>query len=169
LTETEVLFVLKYFNAVKSYVDSRGNELFYDCLCTKQSCQHIWTTKTAVLPNICPKCKGNKYLAEKVKLTRRVCQKCGHAWLPKTTDKPLICPKCKTRYWNGRDNEVLPIKHERLCNSVFAAVVEENREAMRKIEILECKCGKCNHIWRPVNQNDAPQICPRCKTKRWNL
>jgi len=40
---------------------------------------------------------------------------------------------------------------------------------IRTITIVECGCEKCGHIWRPKVQDKVPEICPRCKTKRWNL
>ena len=40
---------------------------------------------------------------------------------------------------------------------------------IKTITIIECECEKCGHVWRPNMQDKTPEICPKCKTKRWNL
>lgn len=32
---------------------------------------------------------------------------------------------------------------------------------------LECVCEQCDHTWTPASTG-TPNICPKCKTKKWN-
>jgi predicted Zn-ribbon and HTH transcriptional regulator len=29
------------------------------------------------------------------------------------------------------------------------------------------RCHRCNHAWRPKNLEEAPIVCPKCKSPYW--
>lgn len=36
-----------------------------------------------------------------------------------------------------------------------------------KIEIVQYKCAKCNHVWIP-RKKGKPKVCPVCKRYDWD-
>ena len=34
------------------------------------------------------------------------------------------------------------------------------------ISVPELACKRCGHVWTP--RSDNPQMCPRCKSYKWN-
>ena len=36
-----------------------------------------------------------------------------------------------------------------------------------KVPILGNKCYRCNHAWRPLNLDERPIVCPKCKSPYW--
>lgn len=165
LSEAEVLFALKYFDAVKVIEEVvMGN--FYECVCARKSCEHNWIPRTPGQPKMCPRCKGKQIISRVLVLVKRVCQKCGHNWTPNGGKYPTICPKCKTRYWDGREQGDIPIKPPNA--SVGRVLVESGSQFVHRIEVVECCCSRCEHCWRPNGQENLPVMCPRCKSKYWN-
>lgn len=37
-----------------------------------------------------------------------------------------------------------------------------------KVFILGNKCYRCGHEWKPLNINDKPAVCPKCKNPYWD-
>jgi hypothetical protein len=39
---------------------------------------------------------------------------------------------------------------------------------MAKIKIWGFRCERCGHEWAPREPNEAPTVCPKCKSPYWN-
>jgi Zn finger protein HypA/HybF involved in hydrogenase expression len=37
---------------------------------------------------------------------------------------------------------------------------------MKRVEVLECRCERCEHVWRSRGLG-VPVSCPRCHSGRW--
>ena len=44
---------------------------------------------------------------------------------------------------------------------------EQSKEG-HKVHILGNKCYRCGHEWRPLNVNEKPVVCPKCKSPYWD-
>lgn len=37
-----------------------------------------------------------------------------------------------------------------------------------KVLIFGNKCYRCGHAWRPLNVDEKPTVCPKCKSPYWD-
>lgn len=50
---------------------------------------------------------------------------------------------------------------------------QENKEMEKegigkRVLIWGHKCYRCSHAWRPYNLDEAPRVCPKCKSPYWD-
>lgn len=46
---------------------------------------------------------------------------------------------------------------------------KEEKEGVGKLVlILGNKCYRCGHAWRPYSLDNAPRVCPACKSPYWD-
>ena len=38
-----------------------------------------------------------------------------------------------------------------------------------KIILMGLKCERCAHEWVPLNKDQEPRVCPKCKSPYWNV
>ena len=36
------------------------------------------------------------------------------------------------------------------------------------VEMVECVCENCKHVWITRNKNVLPKVCSHCKSFKWN-
>lgn len=46
--------------------------------------------------------------------------------------------------------------------------MQKNIVAGHRVLIEGNKCHRCGHEWRPLNLNDKPKVCPKCKSPYWD-
>lgn len=39
---------------------------------------------------------------------------------------------------------------------------------MAKVQLSGFRCDRCSHEWVPREKDQAPMVCPRCKSPYWN-
>ena len=40
---------------------------------------------------------------------------------------------------------------------------------IRRVQVHQCECMKCGHIWLPRNSIDRVRNCPSCRTVKWDV
>ena len=41
--------------------------------------------------------------------------------------------------------------------------------ALPKVTLQGFQCARCDHVWLPRYDDIDPAICPKCKSKLWNV